>query len=265
MEKINIGIINLILSNKLRESYFNDDLINESKSLLSEFINVVKTSPILQLEFKVFNNIENKYIDNELIATRYIDNNIKLFEVYTLKEILNERKKLKKFIRENAINKDHPKVKLYEAIDELIRESVSDYDVIDVDKIHEAFTHVLNHIKEPKNANNDVSSQELINEEVLEIAVNKFNEKYSILSEEDKQLLKTLVKSNDDEKYKLLEEYKAEVTELFNGLKNENTEKDIEKAIKRINEMNYKPNSKEFTEKINEDIIGLYELKKEII
>ena len=264
MENINIGIVNLILSNKLRESYFSNDMITESKSLLSEFINIVKASPILQLEFKVFDNIENKHIDNELIATRYIDNNIKLFEVYTLKEITNERKKLKRFISEHAINKDSAKVKLYLAIDELIRESISDYDKIDVDKIHESFTYVLNHIKEPKKQT-EITEKEAINEEVLEIAVEKFNEKYVSLDEDDKNLLKKLVKTTDRQKHELLESYKTETLEILERINSENVQEGITKAIKKINEMNYKPNSKEFSEKIVDDIIGLHELKREII
>lgn len=264
MENINIGIVNLILSSKLRESYFNDDMLNESKSLLSEFINIVRTSPILQLEFKVFDNIENKHIDNELAATRYIDNNIKLFEVYTLKEIMIERKKLKRFITENVINMDSPKVKLYSAIDELIRESICDYDKIDVDKIHESFTYVLNHIKEPKKEN-EVNKTEMINEEVLEIAVEKFNEKYVSLNEDDKHLLKTLVKSTDEQKYELLENYKTEILGILEKLNSENVQDGITKAITKINEMNYKPNTKEFSEKIVDDIIGLHEFKREII
>ena len=264
MENINIGIVNLILSNQIRESYFNSDVLNESKSLLNEFINVVKASPILQLEFKVFDNIENKHIENELIATRYIDNNIKLFEVYTLKEILNERKKLNKFINESEIPNDNSKVRLYQAIDELIRESISDYDKIDVDKIHESFTYVLNHIKKTKNQN-IINEAELVNEEILEIAVNKFNDKYNSLDENDKNLLKTLVKSTDDEKYQLLESYKNEVLEVLEKLKNENVQEGIEKAITKINEMNYNTKSKEFSDKIIDDIIGLHELKREII
>ena len=264
MENINIGIVNLILSNKLRESYFSNEMILESKSVLNEFINVVKSSPILQLEFKVFDNIENKHIDNELTATRYIDNNIKLFEVYTLKEVMKERNKLKKFIGENTYAKNDAKVRLYNAIDILIRESLNDYNEIDVDKIHESFTYVLNHIKEPKKQI-EFNKTEILNEEIIEIAVDKFNKKYADLDEGDKKLLKMLVKSNDNEKHALLESYKTEVLEILEKINNEKVQEGITKAIEKINEMKYTPNSKEFSEKIVDDIIGLHELKREII
>ena len=98
MKNVNIGIVNLIISNKLNESYFNDKLIGESKKVAFNFLDVVKSSPILQLEFKVYNNIENKHIENELLAKEYVDDNVKVFEIYTLEEIEVEHEKLNKFL-----------------------------------------------------------------------------------------------------------------------------------------------------------------------
>ena len=127
MKNANIGIANLVVSNKLRDSYFNNTLIEESKKLTTDFFEVVKSSPILQLEFKVFNNLENKTIENELLATRNIDSNIKLFEVYTIREIQKEHEKLQTYIDENQ-ELDEDRIKLYEAISNLITESLNDTD-----------------------------------------------------------------------------------------------------------------------------------------
>ena len=69
MKNTNIGIANLVVSNKLKNSYFNHELIEESKKLTTDFFNAVRNSPILELEFKVFNNLENKTIENDLAAT----------------------------------------------------------------------------------------------------------------------------------------------------------------------------------------------------
>lgn len=262
MKNVNIGIVNLIVSNSLKESYFNNNYINESKSLVNDFIGIVKNSPVLQLEFKVFDNIENKHIENELMATRYIDNNIKLFEVYTINEIENERKKLNHIIRENKIP-NNEKIKLYESIDVLIRESINDYDKIDVDKMHESFTYVLNHVKKPKKLNETQSNDFTdINEEVLKIAINKFNEKYNVLSEEDKNLLNTLVQSDTTQKLELLETYKEETLKLLNEIRDDSTENNINTAINKIHEMS---KSKDLMKKLDENIIKLYELKKDLL
>jgi len=259
MKNTNIGIANLVISNKLKESYFQGNLLEESRKTTSDFLSVVKNSPILQLEFKVFNNIENKHIENEMLAKDYIDKHIKLFEVYTIEEIDAEREKLNSFLTE-GINVDVPeRMELYNAIDVLITESLNDYDKIDVDNIYEAFTIVLGHVKEPKKSLLESVEMESVGEEIIEIAVDKFNEKYAELNEEDKNLLQLLIKSNDKEKKELLETYKTESLMVLEGIDKESVKDNILKAIGKIKEMKYNKRS------VVDDIIGLHELKRDLL
>ncbi|MFA5207248.1 MAG: hypothetical protein WC428_00960 [Candidatus Paceibacterota bacterium] len=261
MKSINIGIVNLVVSKKLKDAYFSNTLIEESKELTNDFFAVVKNSPILQLEFKVFNNIENKHIDNDLVATRYIDNNIKLFEVWTLKEIEKEHQKLKPFLTED-VQVDDNRVQLYIAIGNLIKESLSNYDKIDVDNIHESFTLVLEHVKNNKQSlTESIEVSDLVNEDVIEIAVDKFNTKYESLTEDDRTLLQKLIKSDDNEKANLLETYKIDNLNILENV-NENdaiAKERIASAIKKLKEMKFNPQT------VDNDIIGLYELKKELL
>jgi hypothetical protein len=259
MKSINIGIVNLVVSKKLKDAYFSNTLIEESKQLTNSFFNVVKNSPILQLEFKVFSNIENKHIENDLIATRYIDNNIKLFEIYTLDELEKEHQKLKPFLTED-IQVDDNKVQLYIAVGNLIKESLSNYDIVDVDKIHESFEMVLNHIKDTKQSiSESVEPVELISEDVIEIAINKFNTKYESLSEDDKKLLKTLIVSDDKTKEKLLEDYKSTDLKIMEEI-NSDVVDDIKiQAIQKIKLMEFN------SESVDDDIIKLHELKKDLL
>jgi hypothetical protein len=219
----------------------------------------VKNSPILQLEFKVFNNLENIHIENDVIAARYIDNNIKLFEVYTLQEIKEEHNKLKSFITENVTSIDTHKLQLYSSINRLIKESLKLSDEVDVDKIHESFTFVLNHIKQPKKSNISDIDNTVINEEVIEIAVNKFNEKYESLNEEDLNLVHNLIKLNDDDKKNLLESYKAETISLLEGINSEAVRENKLKSIQKITSMSFNQFS------VDDDIISLHELKKNLL
>lgn len=260
MKNTNIGIANLVVSNKLKDSYFNHELIEESKKLTTDFFGVVRSSPILQLEFKVFNNLENKTIENELIATRYIDDNIKLFEVYTIQEIDAAREKLNEFAEGGSIVAQLERASLYNAIDTLITESINDNDKINVDAIHESFEVVLNHIKTPKTQTlTETIEHKDVDEAVIEIAISKFNEKYDSLNEADKNLLKKLIKSTDEEKQELLEEYKTECLTILESVKKDSIEEKILKTIQKIKEM--KHNSKT----VNDDIIGLHDLKKGLL
>ena len=257
MKNINIGIANLFVTKKLKDAYFNNSMLEESKTVSTDFFEIVKNSPILQLEYKVFNNIESKHIDNDLTASRYIDNNIKLFEIYTLSEIEKEHSKLEKFINK-LVNIDEAKYNLYLNIENLITESLLEPEKIDVDSIHESFTYVLNHIKEPKSTETKIDSK-LINENVIEIAINKFIEKYNSLNEEDKTLLKKILRSTLTEKEAIFEEIKKENLTILEKVNAEGIENKISRTIAKLTEMTFNKKT------IDSDIIQLHELKKGLL
>lgn len=257
MENINIGIANLVISNKLKDSYFNNKLLNESKIIASDFFNVVKKSPLLQLEFKVFNGIECTHIDNEMLAGQYINKAINLFEIYTIEEIQTERDKLKPFINENNVPVNDEKVELYNAINTLIVESLKTGVDVDIEKNHKSYSKVLKYIKESKTVQHNNSEIKPINEEIIKIAVKKFNEKYSDLNEVDMGLLKKLISLDDNGKKELFETYKNETLALLENVEGE--KETIRKAMDKIKEMAYNRKNG------NDDIIGLHELKVELL
>ena len=265
MKNINIGIANLIVSNKLNESYINNENLGESKKIASNFLGVVKKSPILQLEFKIFNSIEKKIIENEVLAKEYIDKHIELFEIYSLEEVEAEHVKLNGLLQEEMFTElteedyNPEKVKLYDAINTLITESLKSSDKCDVDKLLESFTLVFNHIKSPKKALLENVDVEPLHEDVIEIAVTKFNEKYATLDESDKKLLKTLINANIKEKKALLETYKTETLTILEGVNEDSVQDNITKAIKKIKEMVYAEKN------VDDNIIGLHDFKKELL
>lgn len=258
MKNFNIGIVNLLVSTKLKDAYFNSVLIEESRIITNDFLDVIKNSPLLQLEFKVFNSIENKFIESEILAKDYIDEQIKLFEIYTIEEIDTEREKLTQFVSENVLP-DNNKINLYHAINNLINEILESPQNKDIDKMHESFVFVLEHLRTPKKVLLENLNIELINEDIIEIAVRKFNEKYKELNEDDKNLLKKLIKLSDKEKETLLENMKSKNLTILESMDKKNTKDNIEKAINKINEMIYDKKN------VDDNIIGLHELKKELV
>jgi len=256
MKNINIGIANLLVSTKLREAHFNGNLIGESKKATSDFLDVVRNSPYLQMEFNVFNSIESKLIESEVLAKDYIDEQIDLFEIYTIEEIDAERQKLMQFVSEDTIPNDD-RANLYQAIDTLINETLELHENKDIDKMHDALVLVLEHVRSPRQSLLENVDVEPINEDVLEIAVGKFNEKYSGLDESDRDLLKTLIKANWREKKALLETYKTETLAILEGI--DEHQDHTAKAIAKIKEMVYAAKN------IDDNIIGLHEFKKELL
>jgi hypothetical protein len=259
MRSINLGLINLIICDELKNSYFNNNTLNESRKNVTELFNIVKESPLLSLEFKVYNNIENKNIDNDACAIRYIDNNIKLFETYTLDDFDTEHKKLEKFLTNDLSDLNENKIYLYDSIYDLIKESLSLSDDIDVDQVHESFTFVLNHIKSNKQIIDESKKVAVVSDDVINIAINKFNEKYSnSLNENEFQIFRKLIKSNDDEKKELFESLKIENLNILNEITDDTYKDKTDMAINKISEMKFN------TETVNEDIINLFELKNDL-
>ena len=264
MENINlnnIGTANLILTSILVKSYINENFNDDNKNLLKEFYNLINESPILELELKVINNIENKSIKDNTLAMRYIDDNIKLFELYTIDDVKNERNKIKQILNnidDNNIIIDNEKIKLYEYIETLIDESLKYGDDVNVDALHESFEFVLNYLNNNENVNDVKTSNILknINEDVINIAINKFNDKYSkILKEDDLMFFKKIVKSSLNDKKQIFEEYKNDNLNILKDLNLKTSNKKIEETVNKIKNMKFNPNT------INSDLIKLYDLK----
>lgn len=269
---VNFGIVNLMIAEKFRQNYFKGTLLNESKDIkLNDFLGVLKSSPILMLEYKVFNNLENKHIEDTQLASKYIDDNINLFETYTNKEIEKEREKLKPFVNENFDKESRKeRIKLYESINNLINETLKPHTKTDVDLIHESFTKVLNHIttkpsdRSQNFINENINQEREINDDIIEIAVGKFNEKYNQLDEDEKKLIKELIYNSEKKKVKLFEKYKTDCLDILEHIDKNNDsylysrKNDIVEKINNLSEEIDKTHNK--NKKLNENIIKLFEL-----
>lgn len=265
MNKINFGFIKDGLVKSSTSLYLNENRLNND---LKDFLNVVKSSPILTLEYIIYKNLENKKIKDDLLATRYIDENISLLKKYTKKEIIEENEKISKFITDNTI--DEIKKNLYEAISFIILENTSDNKYKNVDKLHESFEVVLNFIKMDKDStiNESKSIFEEYKDKLLNLdfvfnsAVKKFNNKYSHLSEGEKRILKILIKENEDDKKILYNDLINESLEKVNNLlvKEDNPEvsNKLEKVKSKLKESVYNKDS------IIDDIIKLNNLKESL-
>lgn len=257
MKATNIGIVKAIIAKKMSTDFLTENY-NRSKSEANEFVNIIKNSPLLQLEFKVFNRLENKYISNDISATRYIDNNISLFEGYTQKDIDDEHNKINKFIDENVDLVESDKYDLYNAMNSLIYETLNKTNP-DVDLIHDSFTTVLNHVKKEKLIKEEKSFElpkGINGQKLIEVALDKFSKKYESLDESDIKFIKTIVLSQENERKSIFEELKNENISLLGQTKKDGIEDKIHETISRINAMDFKNDSS------IKDIMSLHELKK---
>lgn len=265
-KNINFGFIKDGLVNSTTSLYLNESKLTND---LKDFLKVVKSSPVLTLEYIVYKNIENKYIADDVLATRYIDENISLLKKFTKKEIISENNKLSAFERDYQISEE--KQKLYESVSTIILENTSDTTFKNVDKIHTAFENVLNYIKNNK-SNQELNENKSLFEEykdkylnidfVFNNAIKKFNEKYSHLSEGEKRILKVLVKEDITEKEKLFNSLINETLDKVENLlvteESAEVSNKLQKVKQKINEMKFNEES------LIDDIVKINNLKESL-
>ena len=237
----NFGKIKAIQS----EKYLNET----SADTISKFMDIIKKSNKLQKEFKIYKSLEGAHIPSEMLAMKHIDRNVSnrtmLYE--------SDLDKIQEFDEDIAIDPDR-KV-LYESIHILLHDD-------NPDNIHEAYVCVLKHIQnnKPIVEENVIEYPKGVDREIiLEMAVNKFNERYGSMDEDEKELFNTLSTTPYTEKKKLFESLRKKTIDLTNDGDNNGIEDKINEAIDSINKL-------EFSEETaNNSIIKLTNYKNYLV
>jgi len=249
MSKYNLGIVKASLLSNLNEQV-----------ALKEFVKILKESSVLNLTHTIFDNLEKKHISNEDLAIKYIDENLNLIKKQCSREVFEkETQKILPLIEGIAFS-DTNKGKLYENIHTMITESLNGKKATNVNKLHDSFSFVLEHLTtSPKKAaveEVELPKELVINEFILKRAINEFNSKYAgVLSEEEMALIKSIVHENAAEKKKSFETIKESTLHSLKALKEELENQDEKAPAHEQREAEL------FATKINESITNIEKLK----
>ena len=205
----NFGKIKSVFNNLLSEGVIEK---NETKKVLfKEYLKAIKENEILKTQFLVYTNIENKVENDAAKATQFVKENIELFSKFTKKQILESNSKLvQKIVFE--FEADDERAELYENISTLI---FTPRTPNSIDTIVEATSKVVEYILDhkPKVVTEAI---ELPNSMLSTMMVDKYNEKYASLDESEKQVLKVLIDSTDEEKKEVYSATLRECIDLIN-------------------------------------------------
>lgn len=180
-------------------------------SVWKDFINEVKSSPILKTLYIVYNNIENNNFEDKDTAEIFLNENLMSFGSFSKKEILAENLKVSELL------KGHINEELSDNLFNLILESTKDRKLSNLNKRAELFNSVSKSlIKEDVN-NDDIQEEPiLIESSVMKRAIEIVNERYSFLNSNEKGILKAFL-YNDEEKKK--EYFDSLIKENLNYIK----------------------------------------------
>jgi hypothetical protein len=211
---MNFGEIKYTYNTLLAESLSNN--LSDGKVAFKKYIKTIKENAVLKTQFDIYYNLENKIETDGWRAFAYLNECLSLMDNFTKKEINEANKNLNEnnFIKENKIKINEDKVKLYSAIDTLIKSNKTSSNL---DKIFEAKITIVDYILNNKKEYSVVEGYGLPNSVLSEIAVEKFNEEYSDLTESEKEAILVSIDSDDTKKEELYNKTIKECLDLVNG------------------------------------------------
>jgi hypothetical protein len=253
----NFGKIKNAFSEILAEGIASNDVAK--KNLFKKYVKTLRESNILKTQFLVYENIENLVENDQFSANLIINENLTLLNKFNKKDILKENQKL------ISISKD-VEVKLEEAYDEKLsnlHEAISSLVFLSrtpktVNEIAKNTKNVLDYIT--TNKLKVVSeSYDVPNSMLSSILVEKYNEKYSELTETEKEVIKVLIESTDAEKLQVYANITRECIDLIDSKLNE-SDLDTKDRLLRVKDKLLK-DKVELNEDFSKNISKLVDLK----
>jgi hypothetical protein len=212
---MNFGTIKDIFASQLVESQISGD--EKGKNLYKKFIKLMTEDEILKSQFIVYKNIENKYFDSEVNASEYVKENISALKRYSIEDIEKSNKKLITLLESNGVELTPESYrKLHKSIHTLVSEEKS---ATNVNKIHESFETVKDWlmVEKTRQEKSDYVKEGVDPKVFLELVVEKYNEKYSELSEEEKEIVRVLREGDDSSMESLMKKLVKESVTLINN------------------------------------------------
>jgi hypothetical protein len=211
----NFGKIKNAFSEILAEGIASND--ENKKTLFKKYIKTLKESEILKTQFLVYENIENIIEEDQFSANLIVTENLNLFNKFNKKDMLKENQKLISLSNE-------VKLKLDESYDEKLsslHESIGNLVFLEknsktVSEIAKSTKNILDYVKTNK-LKVIAESYDVPNSMLSSMLVEKYNERYGDMTETEKNVIKILVESTDEEKLTLYVKITRECIDLIDA------------------------------------------------
>ncbi len=243
---------NLILS----ESIIKKD--KEGKKIFNSYLKELKKNNTLKSQFLLYKNLSSKKFTNESDAKYYINENITLLKKLDKKEINKGIKKLVSLLKGKELVKEN--IELYNHINILVETKKT---ASSIDKIQESINFITRKMVEV--SEQEVEQYESVNlppSVLTKMAINRFNLKYSDITESEKNIIKSVLNGTEENKENVYANLKKECIVLIDNKLNENTDLDMKDKLLKVKDkllrMTYNPN-----EYVG-DIDKVYQLKQSV-
>tara|TARA_B100000676_G_scaffold301522_1_gene348838 strand:- start:468 stop:1235 length:768 start_codon:yes stop_codon:yes gene_type:complete len=186
----NFGSIRTHINRKLSDAYINESA--EGKDMFKKYIKLLKEDTNLKNLFFLHKNLEDTTLSTETAAREFIRENISFFKQEDNESLVTSVNKV-----DSLVDGDVDSTVLHDAIHTLV---FTERTLETLTVIHEAMDVVSKHILKEKNTTQLTTDDEykpVNSDKLIEIAVDKYNKRYSELSETERNIIRLSLLDNE--------------------------------------------------------------------
>jgi len=253
----NFGNIKDTFKNLVIESTIKKDI--KGKKLFSKFLKTIKENETLKNQYLIYSNLQNTKFDDKTEAIDFVKENIYLLKGLNEEHINKGNEFFLKILKGNEIVKENQE--FYNKITYLVNTKKTPSNI---KKINETINFIVNPMLEK-----EVTTEEVVTESVdlppsvlTKLAVNKFNSRYSNISESEKEIIKTVLNGSNEDKEEIFNKLKRECIDAIDNKLNESSDLDLKGKLLKVKDKLLNTNFS--LENFKTDIGKIYDLNESI-
>ena len=252
----NFGNIKDTFKNLVIESVIKKN--DKGKKLFSKFLKTIKENKTLKDQYLIYSNLQNTKFDDSVEAREYVKENISLLKTLNETHINKGNEFFLKLLKGNKIVKENDS--FYKDVLYLVN---TEKTPSNINKINESINNIIKVMLEKEETEEVVTENIDLPPSVLtKLAVNKFNSRYSNISESEKEIIKTVLNGNNEDKEKTFTKLKRECIETIDNKLNESSDLDLKDKLLKVKDKLLNTNFS--LDNFNTDISKIYDLNESI-
>jgi hypothetical protein len=252
----NFGNIKDTFKNLVVESVIKKD--EKGKKLFSKFLKTIKENKTLKNQYLIYSNLQNSKFDDVVEAKEFVRENIELLKGLNEGHITKGNKFFLKLLKGNKIVKENQE--FYNKVSYLVN---TEKTPSNIKKINESINYIVKPMLEKEEVEEVVTESIDLPPSVLtKLAVNKFNSKYSNITESEKEIIKTVLNGTNEDKENIYNKLKRECIDGIDSKLNESSDLELKDKLLKVKDKLL--NSGFNLDTFSTDISKFYDLKESI-
>ena len=252
----NFGNIKDTFKNLVVESIIKKN--EKGKKLFSKFLKTIKENKTLKNQYLIYSNLQNSRFDDGVEAKEFVKENIELLKGLNEGHIVKGNEFFVKLLKGNKIIKENQE--FYNKISYLVN---TEKTPSNIKKINETINYIVKNMLEKEEVKEVVTESVYLPPSVLtKLAVNKFNSRYSNISESEKEIIKTVLNGTSEDKENIFNKIKRECIDGIDTKLNESSDLDLKDKLLKVKDKLLNNSFK--IDSFTTDITRLHDLKESI-